>query len=78
MVSKAIIPAVLDEEMRRLLQEIGELDRVEGGKAKCMVCGATLTLDSIRLIVPLKNRVGYVEDSQKCLMQFSAMQNQAE
>ena len=78
MVSKAVIPAVLNEEMRRLLQEIGEIDRVENGKAKCMVCGTTVTLASIRLIVPLKNRVGYVEDRQECLMQFSTMESQVE
>ena len=71
MVLQTTIPAVLDEEMRGFLEEIEEIDRVEAGKAKCLVCGATVAVDSIRLVVPLKNRVGYVDDCYECVVRFT-------
>ena len=65
------IPAVLDEEMELFLANIGELDRVRSGEARCLACERPLSLKTIQLVAPAGDRVEYVCDLDSCLLQFA-------
>ena len=71
MVRSTKIPAVLDEDLAVFLADIGEMERVVAGKVRCLVCEATLNLDTIQLVVPVGRRVSYVCSSQPCLVKFA-------
>ena len=71
MTRSAEIPAVLDEEMASFLVDIGELDRVKAGNARCQVCRDSLNLETIQLVVPVKRHVEYVCSNRLCLLQFA-------
>ena len=71
MARSAEIPAVLDEEIASFLVDIGEIDRVKAGDARCLVCRDPLKLETIQLVVPAKGHVEYVCSNRSCLLQFA-------
>lgn len=69
--SSTEVTAVLDEELSQFLVSIGEMERVRAGKARCIVCHDPVDVETIQLVVPVKNHVAYVCTKQTCLLGFA-------
>ncbi len=71
MTRDSTVAAVLDRQLETFLESIGELRRVTTGEAVCSICGDSITLEKISLVVPIGDRVTYVCSSQACMLKYT-------
>ena len=71
MIRDRTVSAVLDEQLESFLNSIGELDRVTSGEAACSICGASVMLENISLVVPMGDKVTYVCNRQACMLKYT-------
>jgi hypothetical protein len=63
------IKVLQEKELEAYLGRLGLLEGVTIGKAKCLICGTVLGLETIQAIVPKGDRVVLVCTNPKCLKQ---------
>ncbi len=61
--------AVIDKDIEKKLKEIGYYKKVVRGEVKCAVCGKTITLDNISLIIPYNGEYLFICDDFKCYVE---------
>ena len=65
----ADINAILDKDMERLLKSLGVYDRIKNGEILCAVCGISITLDNLQVLIPNQkdNIIDYVCNNIDCI-----------
>lgn len=64
---KVEIKAVYDEDLGRILENLGILDQLIAGELKCAVCGCQVDLDNLGTIFPYDDKVGVSCDNDRCI-----------
>ncbi len=58
----------MDEDLRDLLESIGQLEAFDTGQRFCNVCGALLTLKNLQMIIPREGgNFTFVCDRPDCI-----------
>jgi hypothetical protein len=60
------IKAVHERDLEKVLEDLGLLEHVKSGKAKCDICGDPLNLDNLLCIFPTEGRIGLCCDQPEC------------
>ena len=47
--------AVLDEDIEKLLDKLGQLEPIQNGEVTCHECGAPIMVKNLQIILPLPN-----------------------
>ena len=64
--------AVLDEDLKLVLDKLGQLRALENGEILCSECGTPMALRNIQIIVPDKNgKMKYVCSNTECVQSFT-------
>lgn len=72
MINKNKIPAVFKEDLKKLLQSIGELEPIEKGERICKVCSKIISIENIQLIIPRHgNEFDFICDSPVCVEEYN-------
>ena len=67
--------AVLDEDMTRVLEELGQLQSLESGNILCHECGTPIALKNLQIIVPmLSGEYRFVCDKIECVESYLSKQ----
>lgn len=67
------IPAVFKEDLRKVLESIGELPFIEEAQRNCVICSKGITIENIQLIIPRSgNKFEYVCDDPQCIAEFNS------
>ncbi len=61
--------AILDKDLEKHLKKMGYYEKVQRGEVRCGVCGKTITLDDISLIIPHDGECLFVCDDFKCYVE---------
>jgi hypothetical protein len=61
-----VVPAITDDELPNVLTKLGLYNDVVNGKAKCHICGRTLTLNSIGAIIMVSDKPVLICDKPSC------------
>ena len=65
------LQAVLDEDVRKLLESLDQLDLIESQKIFCSQCVNQITINNLQLIIPLKtDQFEYVCNNSVCVEQY--------
>jgi len=72
---KKILKAVHDQDLEKLLSDLGILDVVRSGKRKCKFCENIITLDNIHAIFPESEDIKIVCNSPNCIKKLSIFLN---
>lgn len=72
MIEKNKIPAVFKEDLKKLLQSIGEMEPIEKGERICKTCSKVISLENIQLIIPRQaNTFEFICDSPVCVEEYN-------
>ena len=63
--------AVYDDDLRKLLGNLGVLDQFDAGLLKCRFCGEVITEKNLNAIFPDNNEVALVCDKPECNAQLN-------
>jgi hypothetical protein len=74
---RTTIKAVDDQDFPDFLRRIGALKMIEKGEAKCKVCGDTLTVNQIEVVLPEDGRVTFICGKPKCMTASTQRSNNA-
>ena len=67
--------AVLDEDVTRVLAELGQLQSMESGDILCHECGTPIALKNLQIIVPmLSGEYSFVCDRTDCVESYLSKQ----
>jgi hypothetical protein len=67
--------AVLDEDVTRVLAELGQLQSMESGDILCHECGTPIALKNLQIIVPmLSGEYRFVCDRTDCVESYLSKQ----
>ena len=61
------IKAVYDQDLERVLANIGILDKLIAGELGCAVCGCSVDLDNLGAIFPDGDEIAVCCDKEKCV-----------
>jgi hypothetical protein len=68
-----IIRTVLDEDIGKVLDSLGQLEAVQNGEIHCCGCGIPVSVKSIQIIMPLEDgSFEYVCNNTECVLSYSA------
>lgn len=63
---------VLDKDVKRLLEELDQLESIENGEIYCCECGGPVTLKNIQIIMPMDNgKLEYVCNNIDCVQGYA-------
>lgn len=68
---KKILKAVYDQDLEKLLNDLGISDTIKNGEKKCKFCESVITLDNIHAIFPESGDIKIVCDNPKCIRRLS-------
>ena len=71
------IKAVHDSDLDGLLESLGILEKIRKGYLKCNVCGGSISMENIQLIIPIKDGIGLCCDKLSCLQQLFLMSKES-
>jgi hypothetical protein len=73
---KTTIPAIFKEDIKKLLESIGEFEPIVNGDRICRVCSKIITVDNIQLIIPRAGKLfDFVCDSPVCIEEYNRKNN---
>jgi len=61
------VKAVYDQDLERVLANLGILDKLIAGELNCAVCGCQVDLDSLGAIFPDDDNIGVSCDNDRCI-----------
>lgn len=61
------VKAVYDQDLQRVLANLGILDELIAGKLGCAVCGCQVDLDNLGTIFPEDDKVRVSCDNNRCV-----------
>jgi hypothetical protein len=61
------LKAVYDQDLERMLANLGILDKLVAGELKCAVCECQVGLDNLGAIFPDGDEVGVACDNDRCI-----------
>jgi hypothetical protein len=68
-----IIRTILDEDIEKVLDSLGQLDAVQNGEMHCRECGIPVSVKSIQIIMPLEGgSFEYVCNNTECVHSYLA------
>ncbi|MBM4349848.1 MAG: hypothetical protein FJ106_08180 [Deltaproteobacteria bacterium] len=68
-----VIRTVLDEDIGKVLDNLGQLEAVQNGEIHCCECGIPVSVKSIQIIMPLEGgNFKYVCNNTECVLSYSA------
>jgi hypothetical protein len=62
-----VVPAIIDDELPKVLTKLGLYNDVVNGKAKCYICERALTLNSIGAIIMVNDKLALICDKPSCI-----------
>jgi hypothetical protein len=62
---------VYDDDLEDTLEELGVLNRLKEGKAKCLVCGSVVTVNNLGAMASHEGEVVFCCDTPNCLLTLS-------
>jgi hypothetical protein len=71
---KPEILAVHKQKLERFLTELGLWEPFSKGEFKCVVCGKTITIDSIGVIIPSGENIVFCCSNPDCLLKATRKQ----
>ena len=70
------LQAVLDEDITKLLESLGQLELIENHKIFCSQCGNPIMINNLQLIIPLEeNHFEYVCNDSNCIELYYNREN---
>jgi hypothetical protein len=69
---KDVLHAVHDDDLRKLLENLGHLKDFEEGKIKCKFCKDTVTFENLSTIFPESGSIKFVCNKPDCAAQLSS------
>ncbi len=63
--------AVHDDDLRKLLGNLGVLDQFDAGQLKCRFCGDVITEKNLNAVFPYSNEVAIVCDKAECSLKLN-------
>jgi hypothetical protein len=69
------IPAVHDDDLKKILSNYGILNEFDAGQSKCFVCNNPVTWDNIYGIFLVENQPKLVCDSIECIDKINNTEN---
>jgi len=70
-----VVPAITDDELPNVLTKLGLYNDVVNGKAKCHICGRTLTLNSIGAIIMVNDKPALICGKPSCIAKATQLIN---
>ena len=61
------LSAVLDDDLKQLLESLGELSMIENNEVNCAYCKRKITLGNIHAIFSRDNKIVYCCDNPDCI-----------
>lgn len=71
--SKSEILAVHKAKLREFLEKLELWENLTKGELKCVICGKTISLDNIGLIVPFGNRISVCCSGAECIFKLKEL-----
>lgn len=72
---KETLRTVDDSDLEQLLDDLGVLDAVKSGQAKCKYCEDVITFDNLAALFPEGGHVKFVCDKSECVASFAEAQS---
>ncbi len=69
--NKERVKAVHDQDLERLLDRLGILNKFKQGKLKCKFCKAAITSENLHSIFPQSGNIKVVCDRIECVKELS-------
>jgi hypothetical protein len=67
-----VIHTVLDEDVGKVLDSLGQLEAVQNGETRCCECGIPVSVKTIQIIMPLEDgSFEYVCNNTECVLSYS-------
>lgn len=66
------VKAIYDQDLERVLANLGILDKLIAGELKCAVCGCEVDLDNLGAIFPHNDEIGVSCDNDRCIRAITA------
>jgi hypothetical protein len=67
MKNKLNIPAIHDNDLSKVLDELGLLSKIEKGELICLNCSKIITLENLGGLVPRKNTADILCNDPECI-----------
>jgi hypothetical protein len=64
------IPVIHDDDLEKVLLELGYLDEISSGKVSCGICGSQITIDNLAGWVYRSPECVFFCDQTDCLLKF--------
>ena len=61
------VPAIYEEDIKRILNKLGILEEITQGKAKCFICDKKISLDNFGGVVKIKGNLKVLCDDPICI-----------
>lgn len=71
---KQEIPAVHRMKLKEFVQELGLLDALAKGELKCCMCGRTLSIENLELIIPSNQQILLCCSDPSCVFRIRALE----
>jgi hypothetical protein len=65
------VKAIYDQDLERVLANLGILDKLVAGELSCAVCGCQVDLDNLGTIFPDGDEVGVSCDNNGCVRKIT-------
>lgn len=75
---KKKIRAVHDQDLEKILEGLGILDKFKRGELKCKFCNITITFDNLHSFFPQSENIKLVCDSSNCVRELSKLLREGE
>jgi hypothetical protein len=63
---KTVIPAILDQDIINIIQELGLTEKISSGVILCSQCGKPITLDNVKCIYSEKEEIKLCCNNNTC------------
>ena len=75
---KETVRAVHDEDLEKILEGLGILNKFKQGELKCKFCNNTITFNNLHSLFPQSGAIKFVCDGSDCVRELSRLLREGE
>ena len=75
---KEKVRAVHDEDLEKILEGLGVLNKLKYGELRCKFCNNTITFNNLHSIFPQSGAIKFVCDSSDCVRELAGLLREGE
>lgn len=75
---KEKVHAVHDEDLEKILEGLGVLNKFKHGELKCKFCNNTITFNNLHSLFPQSGAIKFVCDDSECVRELSRLLREGE